>query len=441
VGWTLLLALAVFLGGCEGAASTASPTTTATASPSPTPAATPTPYPLPARGGRNPSHLVSADESVRFERGVLSGVVTSTPTTLAFGPDGRLYVAQLDGRILALTLDGQRVVATEVITTPDELGDVLGIAFDPLDPPEPVTVYVSDTYVFREGAPAFGGKIARLKSPDFEVEHIITGLPATEMEHATNGLAFDAEGRLYIAQAGTTNAGVPGEQLVRPETPLSSAILVAGIGEPAFDGVISYDTRDPLDTTNQLGGDVRVFASGLRNPYDVVVHSNGRVYATDNGPNPGEGLQSSTCATEGEHPWAPDELNLIVDGAHYGHPNRNRGRSDPRQCTYAIPDTAQPGVTRPIATLGRSTSANGIAEYTSDAFDGALQGELIYVEWVKGRIWRVRLSVDGSHVEAIRLLAFGTLDEPVDVTVGPDGTVYVAELGADRITYFRPAEE
>jgi glucose/arabinose dehydrogenase len=369
--------------------------------------------------------------------GVLLGQGISSPTSLAIGPDARLYVSQLDGRIVALTLDGPRVTGVEEITSRDELGDVLGIAFNPLDPPDPVTLYASDSFVFQENAPPFGGKIARLRGPDFTVEHIITGLPTTDLEHSTNGLAFDDEGRLYIAQAGTTNAGVPGANLTRPETPLSSAILVADISAPGFHGAITYDTADPLHTTNRNGGDVRVFASGFRNAYDLVLHSNGRVYATDNGPNLQEGVLSQDCSTDGQDAWGPDELNLVTEGAHYGHPNRNRGRSDPRQCAYSSPDTPVEGVTAPIATLGYSSSANGMAEYTSNAFGGRLRGDLIYVEWVWSRVWRVKLDQNG-YVAAIRRLVPGVLDQPLDVAVAADGTVFIAEFGANRITYLTP---
>jgi large repetitive protein len=441
--WThapLLVLLPIVLGllaACNSKAAPGPPTPTL--SPSPSPVGTAQAFPMPPQGSSDPSHLQPPEQGVLFTRGAVATGGLSSPTSLAFGPDGRLYVAQLDGRIIAITLAGQRATVVEVITTREELGDVLGIAFNPLDAPNPVTLYVSHSYVFKEDAPPFGGKVARLRGPGFAVEDIVSGLPSTSMEHATNGLAFDGEGRMYIAQAGTTNAGVPGVDLLRPETPLSSAILVADIDAPGFDGSVTYDTPGALDVTNALTGDIDVFASGFRNPYDLVAHSNGRVYATDNGPNPGAGVRSVTCSRNGPTVWAPDELNLIAEGSHYGHPNRNRGRADPRQCAYSSADAALDGVTSPIATLGYSSSANGLAEYTSDAFAGRLRGELIYVEWLRSRVWRVTLDENG-YVAAIRRLVPDELEQPLDVAVGPDGTVYVAEFGSHQITYFTPQQ-
>src|SRR3990172_3736218 len=63
-----------------------------------------------------------------FVRGALD-VTIEAPTSLAFGPDGRLYVAALT-EIRALTLDPstQEVLAVEQIAS--GLEDVTGIAFD-----------------------------------------------------------------------------------------------------------------------------------------------------------------------------------------------------------------------------------------------------------------------------------------------------------------------
>lgn len=62
---------------------------------------------------------------------------------------------------------------------------------------------------------------------------------------------------------------------------LSAATLVAPIKKAGFNGNVQYNSNGYL----QPGIDVRVFASGLRNPFDIVFHSNGHLYGTDNGPS------------------------------------------------------------------------------------------------------------------------------------------------------------
>lgn len=432
------LSLSLTLVACGGTGPPALPDADASPGPalSPLPAGTP--------GNHDPSHLAVPDESIRFEAGVLTWAEPSIerPTTLAFGPDGRLYVGQLDGQIVALTLDGQTVSAAETIAESDALGDVLGIAFNPADPPTPVTLYVSHTTLYAgDDGPPYAGKVSRLVAPDFEPVDVVSGLPVSAVEHGTNGIAFDGEGRLYIAQGGTTNAGVPSERHSRPETPLSGAILVADLSDPDFDGTIRYRPPDAASNAVDLvGGDVRVFASGFRNPYDLLLHSNGRLYATENGPNAADGDASTSCESEGDGPDGPDELNLILKGRYYGHPNRNRGRTDERQCLYRPPDDPTGPTTPPLATLGYFVSADGLAEYTSDVLGGRMRGDLVYVEWAQGRVWRVALDEEGTGVVSISQLLPTPLERPLDVALGPDGTLYIAEMGADRIAYFAPAD-
>ena len=432
----LLLVLAFGLVACGGSAS---PVPTPGASPAPTDDLGLRPLPLGAEGSHDPSNLAPPDDTLRFEAGVLAweSLEIMEPTTLAFGPDGRLFIGQLDGQIVALTLAGNNAVtAVELIATPETFQTVLGIAFSPADG----ELYVSHTQLYggEDGDP-YPGTISRLAAPAYERIDVITGLPVSTAEHGTNGIVFDADGQLYIAQGGTSNNGVPGERFPRPETPLSAAILIADVTDPGFDGASVYEPPgEASDTVILAGGDVRVFAAGFRNVYDLVVHSNGNVYATDNGPNAPDGEASAGCTEASEGVSGPDELNLVIDGHWYGHPNRNRGRDDERQCIYRAPNDESGQAAPPIATLGYFTSADGIIEYRSDAFGGVMQGNLVYVEWAQGRVWRVQLGPDGRTVAAISQLVPDALNRPLDIVEGPDGTLYIAEMAGNRIAYFSP---
>ena len=404
-----------------------------------------------------PAAAATVDET-DFNRGTLagSGFDTFFPTSLAFGPDGRLFVADQEGRIQALTLDaaGTSITAVEEVTTNDDLQEVFGIAFDPAAGSSPPPVFVTNTISgFGAGGPApagsFPGKITKIDGAGYStITDIITGLSVSDSAHQANGISFGPDGRLYIAHGSTTNAGVdvPGGPLFeRPDVPLSGAILVSDFHVSIFDGAITYDPAGTYSSTvDQVSGDVSVYAPGLRNPYDLVWHSNGKLYATDNGPNAGLGGSSTSCTTEDPDPWAPDnrgpdELNLIEADNYYGQPNRNRGRFDVRQCIYHN-GTEGDGAdwTGPIDLLPVST--NGIVEYTAGTFSGKLQGDLFYVALIAGQLGRIQLSGDGTSVVSQTTFADG-FAFPLDVTVGDDGTIYIAEFGGGVITYLKPNVE
>jgi large repetitive protein len=95
------------------------------------------------------------------------------------------------------------------------------------------------------------------------------------------------KGQLFIAVGSNTNGGIPGElssSRIMKDNFFSSAILVANLGVPNFNGVLQYSA--PIDGNPTAGygpNGVEIFAPGLRNPYGIVVHSNEELYATDNG--------------------------------------------------------------------------------------------------------------------------------------------------------------
>jgi glucose/arabinose dehydrogenase len=399
-----------------------------------------------------PASEAGAVVPVNFTRGTLSGAgfATDAPTAMAFGPDGRLYVADNSGRIQALAIDTatMSITGVEQITTSGELQEVYGITFDPSDGSLPAPVYVTNTVSgFGDAGQAppgsYLGKVTKISGAGYStIEDVITGLPVGNSGHQANGLVFGPDGRLLVAQGSMTNAGVVNPQsglFQREEVPTSAAMLVADIHAAGFDGAITYSPADTYSTgVVQTGGDVSVYATGLRNPYDMIFHSNGKFYNTDNGPNAGYGPSSVTCTTDnGGDALAPDELNIIVEGAYYGSPNRNRGLAgDPRQCVYySGSDPADADHTAPIALL--PASSNGLAEYTWDGFEAQMLGDLIYVSWVENSMHRVQLSADGSSVVSDTTLATGLINA-LDVVTDAEGNIFVAEWGADQITFFKP---
>jgi N-acetylneuraminic acid mutarotase/glucose/arabinose dehydrogenase len=391
-----------------------------------------------------------------------SGVITfdrvSTPvfkpTSLVQGPGGKLYATELLGTIHAITFDGGSTVGDEVISTlTDAIGPrlTLGIAIEPGSTAEDTALWVAHSSPSLNNGVPNSSMISRLSGMGFaNIEHVITGLPRAQANHSVNSLHFGPDGRLYIAVGGNTGAGAPNTANTEfgdmEEQPLSAAIVVADVFDPDFDGT--------CDNTSDIFGpapcDVVTYATGLRNSYDFIFHSNGSMYATDNGlgvtgtfpPSPDVpcfGFGNPVPYTAGGHdPGSqPDSLIRVIEGGYYGHPNPSRG-----ECVFK--DGSFQGVAplpswrSPIFSLGDNRSANGIIEYAADAFCGALEGDLLIANFSVGDdITRVQLTADGLGAVGASSLVAG-LDDPLPLALGSDGLVYVGEFGADRVTALVP---
>jgi glucose/arabinose dehydrogenase/Ca2+-binding RTX toxin-like protein len=376
------------------------------------------------------------------------------PTSIAYGPDGRLYVSELFGTIHALTLnEDKQAIADQVITT---LGErlTLGLTVDPASTPGNVVLWASHSSPsLFEGAPN-SGIVSRLSGPGFaDRQDVITGLPRAIANHGTNSIHFGPDGRLYIAQGGNTGAGAPNTSVSEfgdmQEQPLSAALLVADVASPGFDG--SCDNS--ADIFGPPPCDVTTFSTGLRNMYDFVFHSNGSIYGPDNGlgvtgtfpPSPTAPClgMASTVPWDADPPGhnpgqQPDLLVRLQQGAYYGHPNPHRDECVFKDGSYqgvAPPPNYQP----PVADLGDHRSANGTIEYTSaDAHCGSLQGDLLIANYSVGDdLTRVELSQDGNSAQGVSSL-IGGFNEPLPLAQDPDGTVYVGEFAAGTVTALVP---
>lgn len=462
-------------------------------------------------GAGSPTAVALAGEAatsipVGFGKSGLGGTASVHPTSLQFGPDGRLYVAQRDGRILAYSVaraapDAYAVTATEEIAlvrdlpnhdddgTPNPGVDgrlVTGLAV--AGTVDSVEIYVTSSDPRMNVAGDIGldtnsGVLSRLTrvAGTWARLDLVRGLPRSENDHATNGLALDAATRtLYVAQGGNANMGAPSLNFsFLPEVALSAAILAVdldALGEAPYDLPTlddedrpgSPDANDPFggnDGKNQAvivpGGPVRVHSPGWRNPYDVLLHSNGRMYAVDNGPNAGwggppvgagPGGACSNADNDDDSQSLPDHLHVVPHAGFYaGHPNPTRASvantfnasnpqspvpaGNPVECEY-----------RPAgsdSSLARwNASTNGLDEYRASNFGGALQGSILAASFANS-VERVGLAAGGDSSTVVETLFSNVGVVPLDLTaLGDDGpfpgTVWVADYVTGAIVVFEP---
>ncbi|MEZ4699059.1 MAG: hypothetical protein R2834_01915 [Rhodothermales bacterium] len=214
------------------------------------------------------THVAASGAEYTFERSTLDGTGLVHPTALNFGPDGRLYVAQENGLIIAHTIvrNGPQdfVVSDEELIRnvkldvrnhnddgqPNDSTITQGAFQINLDTQRQVTglvvvgtaespvIYVSSSDPRQGGGAGLkdldldtnSGVISRLTrtGSGWTKVDLVRGLPRSEEQHAPNGLVFDAaSNKLYLANGGMTNAGAPSNNFSRTgEYALSAAILV-----------------------------------------------------------------------------------------------------------------------------------------------------------------------------------------------------------------------
>ncbi len=185
-------------------------------------------------------------------------------TSLMFGPDGRLYVINIDGSIDIFSIQKNGPAAYSVISS-EKLLDVKNIPNHNDDgsshtgtsreatgitvvgtPTQPV-IYASSSDA-RVGGPGGddnldtnSGVITRLtwNGSSWDVVDIVRGLPRSEENHATNGLEFVTIGTtdyLIVCSGGHTNAGSPSDNFAwTTEYALSAAVL--SIDLTALEGI------------------------------------------------------------------------------------------------------------------------------------------------------------------------------------------------------------
>jgi uncharacterized repeat protein (TIGR01451 family) len=416
------------------------------------------------------------------------------PTQLEFGPDGRLYVAEVEGLIYAFTIErndetgAYSIVATEVIdlirTIPNHNDDgtpfssalrnmtgmiTAGTADNPM-----LYVSSSDPRIDDPQADTNSGTVSRLTwtGTEWTKLDLVRSLPRSAHDHLPNGLALDAvNGTLYLAQGGHTNMGAPSFSFeYLPEYALSAAILsidLNAIGEQTYDiPTLKGEVFGGQGGDNQAmiipGGPVQVHSPGYRNAYDVLLTTMGRIYTFDNDSNEGWGGlpvnegPGGTCTNQSNESGSAtygDNLHLITGPGYYGgHPNPTRanrsntfgglspipeGLENPGECEFLIP-----GVEDGALALN-SASTNGLAEYTATNFDGQMTGNILASAY-DGKVLRFSLNSSGDQVIEQNDL-FTSLGGPLGITAqGNDepfpGTIWVGQFFNGKITVFEPQD-
>jgi glucose/arabinose dehydrogenase len=305
------------------------------------------------------------------------------PTSIAFDSQDRLFIASrnrvinvvedVDGDGVGVTVYGQKE------------GMALGLALT-----------ADDRTLFVSG----GVSVVRLDDEDADGDAdsttlIIDDLPSFVYDgHSNNGIAIGPDGRLYLTLGGVSYHGLD-------DHPLAGSIL----------------------TSNLDGTDLKVYASGLRNPYDLAFRADGSIVATDNGPD----FQDKRLS------WnSLDELDIIQKSGNYSYPN-----------FFGFPP-AWSGTSGPVAVFPSHSVPTGVTEYQGEEFPGEYQekvflslfGPLVnprFEGFVSPKVVTITFKDEegGESSSIVEDFATGFV-APIDVAVDSHGRLYVADYGGTK---------
>jgi putative membrane-bound dehydrogenase-like protein len=310
------------------------------------------------------------------------------PTAFAFDEQGRMYVTSQDGNVYLVEdtdkdgrSDSRSIFATGYYFP-------LGVA---------VHQPSGEVYVSYQGAIAVLSDANGDGRSDQE-RFLVEDLPFDK--HQNDNLEFGPDGWLYIGVGSTCDA-------CDDPDPRSASIL-----------------RYNVET-----GASEIYATGMRNPYDIAFHpETGDLFATDNGR---DDLGMDTPS---------EELNHIIQGGDYGYPDCWNEQDQPG-CEESVPA---------IAFFESHSSANGVDIYNGEHFPAEYRGNAfvsIFGSWLKPNvqtgIQRVVLNPVGNTYkgEASWFIRLPEGVMPLPLLFGPDEALFVGDYVGDaiyRISYGLP---
>ena len=343
-------------------------------SPSTSPAPTTPPPATP------PGEVFTTTDGVRF---IVEPVVTNLeiPWSMAFAPDGRLFVTERPGRVRIIDMATR---ASELALTIDDVysegeAGLLGLA---LDPQFAQTRFVYLYYSARLSTGGIANRVVRYREAGSRLGEramLLDGIPAAQI-HDGGRIRFGPDGLLYITAGDAANTN-----------------LAQDLGSLA--GKILRINRDGT-TPRENPFASPIYSYGHRNPQGLDWHpGTGQLWAVEHG-NVGN-----------------DEVNAIDAGANYGWPRIEGSQT-------------MAGMRAPLTFYNPAIAPSGTSFYRGDrfprfvnnVFSGTLRGTHL-----------LRLIPDGSapRIASQEVLLNGRFGRLRDVIPGPDGYLYIATNNRD----------
>lgn len=332
-----------------------------------------------------------------FSRVQVGGAISS-PTVMAFAPDGRIFVAQ-QGGALRVIKNGTLLTTPFVSLTVNSSGErgLIGVALDP-DFTTNNFIYL---YYTTNTAPIHNRIVRYTANGDVALagsEQLILDLDnlTGATNHNGGALGFGLDGKLYVA-IGDNATGSNAQNL---DTYHGKLLRINKDG--------SAPTDNPFFSAGASEQRKRVWAYGLRNPYTFSVQPvTGKIYVNDVGQSAVEEIND---ATQG--------------GSNFGWPT-------------AEGNSANPAFTNPVFSYNHSGPAPTGCAITGGTFfnpvftnyPASYIGNFFYQDYCSNWIYSLNL----SGTSTTTLFASNVGGSSVSLTTGPDGNLYYLSRGASAL--------
>lgn len=309
-------------------------------------------------------------------------------SSMAFAPDGRLFVAERSGRLLILRGSGQQPgTFLTVSAEADAERGLLGFAFDPeFSNNGFVYIYYTQRGTLRNRLSRFRADTTNPGIAAGNQETVLLDVGSSAQGYHNGGaLHFGRDGMLYLG-VGDGHTSSNAQDLSNLQGKILRLNVRAGGLVPG---------NNPF--AGQAGRRGEIWAYGFRNPFTFAVDpANGALFINDVGQDRSE------------------EINRGVAGGNFGWP----------ACEGACTN----GSINPVASYNHGSEGvcaiTGGVFYRGGGFPAEFSGNYFFGDYCGG--WIKRLTNNGIQ-------EFGEDFQAIDLDVGPDGALYA--LSANGVIY------
>lgn len=322
---------------------------------------------------------------------ILSGI---NPTTMDIAPDGRIFYCEKNGRVRIVKDD--KLLPRPFLSLDVDIFQERGLLAVTFDPGFPGNPYV---YVYYTAKNPSHNRVSRFKADGDTAtggEQVLIDFNNLSSigYHNGGGIRFGKDGKLYIAVGNNANDGYS----------QSLTVLLGKILRINPDGGIPTDNPFYAQTA---GSNRAIWALGFRNPFTTAIQ-----------PGTGRFLIDEVGESTSE------EIDEGKAGSNYGWPKaEGHANTAPAGLTGAYAD--------PVYTYdhGEGCAITGGSFYQpiGNSFGSGYPGLYFFGDYCGGWIRTLDFS-SGKADKAAKAFATGIL-RPVDVKVGPDGSLYYLARG------------